>query len=165
MRILKLKLRMTSHGFRIHFEAFISVSASLSLSIPPSLSLLEPKGQWLNDVFCGMHQPGGVQRICCVSLPDTVLSMASLWCRKGLSCCVPIYLLSCIGHLFVQFFHKTQTGLIATTTTSFPLSPVWHLSMTISTFSASSRAGQCRYILHYEDMQEAIIFTTWGKHQ
>jgi len=122
MRILKLKLHMTSHGFKIHFEKFISVSASPYPSHPP-FSPLKPKGQWLNDVFCGRNRAGGVQRICCVSLPDRALPMTSLWCRDGLSCCVPIYLLSSIGHLFVQFPTKHKTGLIATTTTSFPTLP------------------------------------------
>lgn len=73
-------------------------------SVPTHSFSFRAKGS-VNTELCERHEPGPVPCVFCVSLPDTVSPVASLRSRNGLSCCVPIYLLSSAGRIFVQ--HKT----------------------------------------------------------
>lgn len=144
MRILKLKLHMnmTSHGFRIHFEPFISVLVSLPPPRSPLFSL-RAKGSVIK--WCIMWNASA--RLCTMHL-FCYSSRHSLTQGKPLMQKWPQLLCS---HLFIVMhwtpictvFHKTQTGLIATTTSRFPEASFWQPSMIIScwmilcTFSAS----------------------------
>lgn len=143
MRILKLKLHMnmTFHGFRIHFEPFISVLVSL----PPRSPLFSLRAKGSVIKWCIMWNASA--RLCTMHL-FCYSSRHSLTQGKPLMQKWPQLLCS---HLFIVMhwtpictvFHKTQTGLIATTTSRFPESSFWQPSMIIScwmilcTFSAS----------------------------
>lgn len=130
---------MTSHGFRIHFESFFSVSASLFFTLSFSL---RAKGSVIKWCIRGMHQPGGVQRICCVSLPDTAFSMASF--DAGMVSAAVFPFIYC--HLLAIYLYSSPQNtncFNCYNQRQLPRLSLWHPSMIIfscmalGTFSAS----------------------------